>query len=109
MKLVEFVTALKLLGLPVAFSHFESDDNTPPPNLPFITYLTPSTANFMADNKVYHKVDNVDIELYTAKKDLVAEKLIEDMLDALELPYDASQSWIDSENVFQKLYEVRLI
>lgn len=109
MKLVEFVKALKLLGLPVAFSHFESDAANPPPKPPFITYFTPATDNRFADNSVYIGVDRIDIELYTVKKDLEAEAKIEQFLKDQKLPYNARQVWIEREKVFQKTYETRLI
>jgi hypothetical protein len=60
-------------------------------------------------NKVYKKIDNLQIELYTTKKDLVAEKKLEDLLDANEIAYDSTEVWIDTEKLFQKIYEVRLI
>lgn len=109
MTLIEFVTKLRSIGYPVAFSHFNVDGDNPAPTLPFITYLTPSTSNKIADDKVYKKITNVDVELYTVGKDLVAEQLLEDMFDDNNIPYEAVQIWIESEKVFQKQYELRLI
>jgi hypothetical protein len=105
----ELYTILKATGYPVAYSHFESSDNTPLPTPPYITYLSAYSSNLKADNKVYKKIDNLQIELYTTKKDLVAEKKIEDLLDQNEIAYDSTGVWIDSEKLFQKIYEVRLI
>lgn len=109
MKLQELVNKLKELGYPVAFSHFKVDGDNPPPPLPFITYTTPGSNNLIADNKVYHKTTEVNIELYTESKDIEAERTVEDMLDVNELPYNASQSWIEGEGVFLKIYEIGLI
>jgi hypothetical protein len=105
----DIYTILKATGYPVAYSHFTATTNNPLPSPPYITYLSAYSSNFKADNKVYHKIDNLQIELYTAKKDLTAEKKLEDILDANEIAYDSVETWIDSEKLFQKIYEVRLI
>lgn len=109
MKLTELVSLLRATGYPVAFSHFKVDSNNPAPSLPFVTYLTPSTENLIADNEVYQKVLNIEIELYTKNKDLTAESTLENMLNENELPFDYFQLWLESEQVFQTIYEVRMI
>ena len=105
----ELCTILKATGYPVAYSHFISSPKTPLPVPPYITYLSAYSSNLKADNKVYKKIDNFQIELYTKAKDSVSEKKLEDLLDANEIAYDSVENWIDSENLFQKIYEVRLI
>jgi hypothetical protein len=62
----------------------------------------------MADNVVLQRGDNVQIELYTNIKDLAAESLIEGILNDAELPWASTETYIDSEQLFQKIYEVRL-
>lgn len=109
MTLSDIYTILKATGYPVAYSHFTSSPNTPLPTPPYITYLSAYSSNLKADNKVYKKIDNLQIELYTAKKDLTAEKTLEDVLDANDIAYESTEAWIDSEKLFQKIYEVRLI
>lgn len=44
------------------------------PEPPFICYLLPGSNNFSADGKVYYKINEVHIELYTDLKDLAAEE-----------------------------------
>lgn len=104
MTLEKLYSILKATGYPVAYSHFECKTS-----LPFITYLVNGSSNFFADNKVYKKIENIKIELYTSKKDLKAEKKLEDLLDENEIPYECSEEWIDKERVFQKIYEVEMI
>ncbi|WP_242136716.1 hypothetical protein [Bacillus cereus group sp. BfR-BA-01360] len=72
-------------------------------------YLVDGSPNMPADNKVYHKINDVNIELYTTKKDLVAEAKLEKALDDYEIPYESFEAFIESEKLFQKSYEVRLI
>lgn len=105
----ELYTILKATGFPVAYSHFKSSPNTPLPSPPYITYLSAYSSNLKADDKVYKKINNYQTELYTANKDLIAEKKIEDLLDNNDIAYESVGTWIDSEQLFQKIYEVRLI
>ena len=105
MNIVELKKLLEATGLPVAYSHF-TKTMTPP----FITYLTTYTTNFVADNKVYHKVSAADIELYTKNKDQATESKLENVLDEAEIPYDVtSEIYIESENVRQRTYEINLL
>ena len=104
----ELYTMLKATGFPVAYSHFKESPNTPLPSLPYICYLSAFSSNFKADDKVYKKIDNLQIELYTNKKDLIAEKKLEDLLDANEIAYETTETWIDTEKLFQKIYEISI-
>jgi hypothetical protein len=104
MTLAQLYNLLKATGYPVAYSHFSAT-----PSIPFVTYLVSYSSNFNADNKVLQKIDNVQVELYTNKKDLAAESKLENILDNNEIPYDSTESFIESEGLFQKNYEVRLV
>ena len=79
------------------------------PDPPYITYIFTYSSNMYADNKVYKKINNIQIELYTNKKDLQAEAKLEDLLDLNEITYQTSEIFIESENIFQKIYEMRMI
>jgi len=105
MDLFNLVAHLRNTGYPVAFASFEQ----PNPKLPYIVYTTPNDPDFKADNKNYHKIIDVDIELYTDKKDLEAEAVIENLLEENELPYASGQAYIESERMHMKRYEIRLI
>ena len=71
---------------------------------PFICYLLPGSNNFSADGKVYHKINEVHIELYTDLKDLAVEQQVEDVLDEYEIFYNKSEVWIESEKLYEVLY-----
>jgi hypothetical protein len=109
MTLVELKLLLDQTGFPVTYSHFTPAKNNPVPNPPYICYLETFSTNFYCDNKVYKEIQNVQVELYTQKKDLEAEANLEAILDLNEIPYETSESFIESEKLFQKIYEVRLI
>lgn len=109
MNLVELKQILEATGYPVAYSHFIQSLEKPLPEPPYICYLVDGNPNFIADNKVFHKISDVIIELYTVKKDLAAEAKIEAVLDEKEIPYVSDEVYIESEQLFQIIYEVRLI
>lgn len=104
MTLTELATLLEQANIPVAYNHFK-DAQT----LPFICFIDTGTDNLIADNKVYHKVVNVDIELYTEDKDEQLEEVLENILNDNELPYNKGGSFfIDEENMYQTIYTIKL-
>ena len=44
------------------------------------------------------------MEVYTDKKDPELEKRVEDVLDAHEVFYNKSETWIGSERLYEVLY-----
>lgn len=92
---------LKTTKLPVAHHHFAS-----PPNPPYVVYLFSYNSNFGADNKVYNAEKNFQVELYAKQKDLVSEKLIEDALDSADIYWEKTETYIESEGLYQALYEI---
>lgn len=100
----ELFQALKSLGLPVAYGAFNP---APPP--PFITYQFAYDGDKIADNHNYVEIGNYQIELYTVNKDLAREKLIQDKLKELRIPYSKSEAWLESEKLRQVIYEIQLI
>ncbi|MCQ2511686.1 MAG: hypothetical protein MJ116_14610, partial [Lachnospiraceae bacterium] len=93
------VEMLQEMNIPFAYDHFAEGESPEPP---FICYLIPGSDNFAADGKVYFKMNEVRIEMYTDFKDLDLESRVEGVLDGHEIFYNKSETWIQSE----KLYEV---
>lgn len=100
------ITMLEEAGLPLAYDHFAEGESPEPP---FLVFLFPGTDNVFADDTVYHKVDDLNIELYTDRKDLETENRIEDILTAHELPYEKSEAWIETEKMYEVLYQTQMI
>ena len=92
---------LETTGLPVAYHHFKT-----PPEPPYIVYLLSYSSNFGADNKVHSQADNYQVELYTTIKDPASEKLIEDLFDENDIYWEKTETYIESEGLFQVLYEI---
>lgn len=79
----ELHTALKTLGLPVAYGEFKSTDKSPAPSPPFITYQFAYSNDFKADNQNYLEISNFQVEFYSKNKDLINEGNIQALLSAI--------------------------
>ena len=100
----ELFQALKSIGFPVSYGSFSS-----PVTPPFITYQFAYSNDMMADNVNYVAIDDFQVELYTAKKDLVAEQKVQDKLKELGLPYRKFETYLDTEKMYQILYEIQIL
>lgn len=91
-------------GVPVAFSHFDK-----PVELPFVTFITAGDPGAFADNKNSVKREDLVFELHTEDKDWDLEEKLETFLVSNSMPYRSTQSYIDEERMFLKIYETRMI
>lgn len=96
---------IKRMGLPFAYDHFAEGESPAPP---FICYLTPGSDNFAADGRAYYKINIVNIELYTDTKDPSVEQKVESVLDANGIFYDKTEVWIESEKLYEVLYQFEM-
>ena len=93
------------IPFPSAYDHFAEGES---PNPPFITYLLPGSDNFAADGKVYFRVTEVHIELYTDEKNPEVEQQVEGVLDEHGIFYDKTEVWIESEKLYEVLYSFEM-
>ena len=97
----EQVQIIQEMKIPFAYDHFAEGES---PDPPFICYLIPGSNNFAADGKVYFRINQVRIELYTDSKDLAVERKMEMVLDESGIFYNKSEVWIQSEKLYEVLY-----
>ena len=97
----ELLQILSETKIPFAYHHFAEGESPEPP---FVCYLLPGSNNFSADGKVYYKINEVHIELYTDLKDMAVEQQLEDVLDEHGIFYNKSETWIQSEKLYEVLY-----
>lgn len=103
MTLPELKKQLDTLGLPVGYKQWPVGKA---PALPYVLYYADEDNEFYADDTVYTDGYAVTIEVYTNKKDLNLEKQVKDLLKSNELPYHSYESFLDTENMFLKAYEI---
>ena len=105
MKYEDVMTMMTECNLPFAYDHFAEGES---PDPPFLVFLFPGTDNMFADNQVYYKVNELNIELYTDKKDPEIENQIEDVLASHEVAYEKTETWIESEKMYEVLYQTEI-
>ncbi len=101
----EVMAMVKKLKLPNAYNHFAEGEE---PKTPYVIYRYPGSDNFAADGIVYHKINELDIELYFDKKDTKTEEVIEAVLDEHGLFYQKTEVWLSDERLFEVLYEMEV-
>lgn len=100
----ELYNHLKSIGLPIAYNNFTTEQIPP-----YLIYKFSYSNDFMADNINYKEISNFQIELYTNKKDLNSEKMIEDKLKEIEMPYSKLENRINEERLYEIVYQIQLI
>ena len=101
----ELIQIIEEMGIPFAYDHFAEGESPEPP---FICYLIPGTDNFAADGRVYYKTNEVRIELYTDRKDLSVEEKVTAVLDRHGIFYEQSETWIESEKLYEVLFSFEI-
>ena len=103
MNLMEFKAELEQLDIPIQYRAFESGQA---PELPYIIFYENDSDNIFADNSNWFDVLNVVCELYTDEKDIELETKLQKLLYDLEIEYNSTETFIDSENMYMKAYDV---
>lgn len=97
----QLIAIMEETGLPYAYHHFAERES---PGPPFAIFLISGSDNFSADGKAYYRIDEVNIELYTDRKDPALENRVETVLDGHGIFYQKTEVWIDSEKLYEVLY-----
>lgn len=98
----ELVKIIEEMGIPFAYDHFAEGES---PDPPFLCYLLPRRDNFAADGKVYYKMSEVRIELYTDFKDESLEEKVTAVLDNHGIFYEQLEVWIEEEKLYEVAFE----
>ena len=98
--------AMDTLGLPYSYRQFTEEEVVPPP---FAVWYLGDSGNFHADDEVYCKINELNVELYTDEKDFDLEEKVEEMLSALGLGWEREEQWIESEKMYEVLFYTEVI
>ena len=96
---------LEEMGIPFAYDHFAEGES---PDPPFICYLIPGTDNFSADGRVYKKINEIHIELYTDFKDLSVEQKVEAVLDEHGIFMITQRRGSNQKKMYEVLYSFEM-
>lgn len=75
---------------------------------PYIALIRPSAENVSSDYSVHGKYQDYIVELYTKKKDLVAEIKLEDILGSIDSDYETLETYIDTEKLNMVAYSITI-
>ena len=103
MNQTQLQAALDTSGYPTVYGSFK--DRVEPP---YIVFIRPTADTVSSDYKVHGKYQNYNIELYTNKKDLAAEKKLEDIIGLIDPEYDTLETYIDTEKMYQVTYSITI-
>lgn len=106
MKISDIKDVLADAGLPVTYLQWPEQGV---PELPYLVWYLPNSRNFAADNKVYARREALNIELYANPRSFNTEAALEAVLDAAGLVWDKTSTFIDTEYMYQTLYETEVL
>lgn len=101
----EIMDMLTEMDIPFAYDHFAEGES---PDPPFMVFLYPKADNFSADGIPYYKINQLVVEIYTDLKDIELETKVEAVLESHGLFYGKSEVWIESEKLYEVLYEMEV-
>ena len=94
------------VGYPTAYYQFEEKTEQKPP---FVVYYFPERDDMFADNRNYRHIERLMIELYTDEKDFDAEAAVEAVLEANDIPYMKTWTYIDAELLYMAIFEAEVL
>ena len=99
-------TMIESVGIPSAYHQFADDTGQQPP---FICFFYGDSADLVADNTNYARIEPLYIELYTDEKDFALEKQIETLLNANDLVFRKEQTYLEDERMHETIYTTDII
>ena len=99
-------STLASTGLPCVYSHFKPVDGQRP-TIPYIAYLGSGQTTFKADDTIYWKENEYQVEYYFTEKNEELEEEIESALLNAGYIYEKSEDvYIENEGVFVIYYYI---
>lgn len=98
----EIKAGLAAAGFPLVYYQWPINQA---PALPYVVYYYPNRADDPADNVNYGLITALNVELYTKEKSFTDEAAMEEALTAMGLVWDKTETFLDSEQMYEVLYE----
>lgn len=102
----EVAVLIGSIGLPYAYDHFDEGNAAEPP---FICFYFEGSDDLAADNTNFQRIRPLTLELYTDNKDFALEERVEAALNGAGLVYSRSETYIDSERMYEVAYTTDII
>lgn len=75
---------------------------------PYLLWDMPGRDDLKADDRNYQKVERLNIEYDSRKRDIKAETVIENMLDENDLSYSKEEDFIEGHRVYEVMYSMEV-
>lgn len=105
MTLEALKAVLEGTGLPTVYGAWPTGAA---PALPWICFRAQGSDNLFADGAVYYTGTTARVELYTRRKDPAAEDLVESALTLAGLPWEKTETFVQSEDCNLITYEIEV-
>ena len=99
----ELEQLLQQTGMPWAYHHWDA-----PPPLPWGVYLSTEDDPFFADNRTYLLTSGIRLEVYSLARDPALDDAVRAVLDGADIPYDVSYTYIESEGLYETIFEIEV-
>lgn len=93
------------MGYPSAYRRFEGE----PTSTPFIIFYSPETIDLFADGKNYQRVEILNIELYTVRKNFEAERNVEAVLEKYGFSYSKDEQSAGEKEALGIIYTMGVL
>src|SRR5690554_3568263 len=101
----ELAQEIIALGFDITYGSYSD-----PPDYPYTVIVASTDNDLKADNHNYVKIRGHQLEYYNDERSTADEKLIEDKLDELKIPYmKFGPTPIENGAMYQTVYEFQLI
>lgn len=101
MTYTEIATMIAGIELPYAYHHFPENTGQQPP---FVCFYYPASADMIADDTNYRRINQMTVELYTDNKDFTLEQQVETVLTNAGLIWTKEEFYIDEERMYLASY-----
>lgn len=99
----ELLDILRTTGIPWAYHHWETKQDPP-----YGIYLDVEDDPFYADDGTYVYASAMRLEVYSLERDHALDQKVRDALDGAGIAYYAYYTWIESEGLYESIFEIEV-
>lgn len=98
----EVFEALEHTNMPVTYEAWSSPDAIPA--LPYIVFTYPENNDMYADNSNYGHIVQLDVRLYTKRKSIADERMVENVLNQYLGTYVKQSEYVSADAMQETTY-----
>lgn len=98
----EIFEALEETRMPVTYESWSSPDAIPA--LPYIVFTYPESDDLYADNTNYGQIVQLDVRLYTKRKSIADERMVENVLNRYLGAYYKQSEYVSADAMQETTY-----